>query len=64
MKRDYTDYLLDIMEYTEKALRFTKGIGFDRFKNNEEKTLATIRALEVIRGSSTPHTNNHEKTLS
>jgi uncharacterized protein with HEPN domain len=47
-EKDYTDYLNDISEYAEKAIRFLNGISFDDFAINEEKTLATIRALEVI----------------
>lgn len=47
-RRDYTDYLRDILEYAEKAERFVEGLDFQAFERNEEKTLAVVRALEVI----------------
>ncbi len=47
-RRDYTDSLRDILEYANKAERFVVGIDFRAFQSNEEKTLAVIRALEVI----------------
>lgn len=47
-KRDYTGYLHDILEFAEKAMRFVEGTDFENFRGNEEKTLAVIRALEVI----------------
>jgi uncharacterized protein with HEPN domain len=47
-RRDYTDYLQDVLEYAGKAERFIQGIDFHTFQANEEKTLAVIRALEVI----------------
>lgn len=47
-RRDYTDFLRDILEYSEKAERFVEEIDFQAFEGNEEKTLAVIRALEVI----------------
>jgi len=47
-RRDYTDYLRDILEYAEKAERFVESIDFEAFEANEEKTLAVVRALEVI----------------
>jgi len=47
-QRNYTDYLRDILEYAEKAERLLEGLDFQAFERNEEKTLAVIRALEVI----------------
>ncbi len=47
-KRTYVDYLHDILDHAQKAERFTAGVDFDAFYANEEKTLAVIRALEVI----------------
>jgi uncharacterized protein with HEPN domain len=44
-KKDYTDYLSDMAEYAEKAIRFLNEVSFDDFAINEEKTLATIYAL-------------------
>ncbi len=47
-KRLYSDYLLDIVDHSEKAMRFLRGVSFDDFQDNEEKTFAVVRALEVI----------------
>lgn len=47
-RRTYVDYLHDILDHAEKAERFIASIDFDTFCANEEKTLAVIRALEVI----------------
>jgi uncharacterized protein with HEPN domain len=46
--KDYSDYLNDIVEYAQKAETFLSGISIEDFTGNEEKTLAAIRALEVI----------------
>jgi uncharacterized protein with HEPN domain len=46
--KDYSDYLNDIVEYAAKAESFLVGVSLEDFKTNEEKTLAVIRALEVI----------------
>lgn len=50
MKSDRTvsDYLRDMLAYAEKAEGFVAGVDFESFKDNEEKTLAVVRALEVI----------------
>jgi uncharacterized protein with HEPN domain len=47
-KRVYTDYLQDIVDYAEKAMRFVRGVSFDDFGDNEEKVFAVVKALEVI----------------
>ena len=48
MKRQYNDYLLDIVENCDKATRFLRGVSFDAFVADEEKTYAVVRALEII----------------
>lgn len=55
-KRIHTDYLRDMIEYAEKAERFVPGIQFEDFQNDEEKTLAVVRALEII-GEAAKHIN-------
>jgi uncharacterized protein with HEPN domain len=40
--------LNDILQYAEKAERFVEGLEYQALEKNEEKTLAVIRALEVI----------------
>lgn len=47
-KRVYTDYLQDIVDYSEKALRFVRGVSFDDFGDNEEKVFAVVKMLEII----------------
>ena len=47
-RRLLTDYLRDIVEYSDKATRFVQGLDFETFRKDEQKTLAVVRALEVI----------------
>lgn len=48
MKREYTDYLNDMLENAEKALSFIGGMDFDDFQNDDKAVYAVIRAFEVI----------------
>lgn len=47
-KREYIDYLQDMLEASAKALQFVRDIDFQVFSKNEEKVFAVIRALEII----------------
>lgn len=47
-RREYVDYLQDILDAARKARRFVEGIDFDTFAANDEKVFAVIRALEII----------------
>jgi uncharacterized protein with HEPN domain len=47
-KREYIDYLQDMLEASAKALQFVRDIDFQAFSKNEEKVFAVIRALEII----------------
>jgi len=47
-KREYTDYLQDMLEASTKAIQFIKEVDFEAFCENEEKVFAVIRALEII----------------
>lgn len=47
-KRVYLDYLQDLVDYSEKAIRFVQGVSFDDFGENEEKIFAVVKALEII----------------
>jgi uncharacterized protein with HEPN domain len=47
-KRENGDYLADIRDYSEKALRFVEGISYEEFRANEEKMLAVLFALQTI----------------
>lgn len=47
-KRDYTDYLRDVLYYSGAAQRFVAGMDFDEFADNEEKVLAVVHALQIV----------------
>jgi len=47
-KREYIDYLQDMVEAADKAAQFVKDVDFEAFCKNEEKVFAVIRALEII----------------
>jgi uncharacterized protein with HEPN domain len=47
-KRDYSDYLMDMLEASTKAIQFLKDVNFQAFSKHEEKVFAVIRALEII----------------
>ena len=48
MKREYEDYLHDMLENAEKALSFVQGMDYDRFYTDDKAVYAVIRALEII----------------
>ena len=47
-KRTHADYLRDMLEYGEVAERIVEGLTFEQFRSNQEKSLAVVRALEII----------------
>ena len=47
-KREYRDYLTDIVYAIEKIEKFTKGTNLERFKKDEKTIFAVIRAFEII----------------
>lgn len=47
-RREYVDYLRDILDAAEKAERFTRGMDFAAFARDDKTVFAVIRALEVI----------------
>ena len=47
-KRDYTDYLNDILLSIEEIFEFTIGMSIEQFKNDRKTINAVIRSLEVI----------------
>jgi len=47
-KRTYVDYIRDMLEYAEKARQFVGDLSLEEFRRDEQKTLATIKALEII----------------
>jgi uncharacterized protein with HEPN domain len=48
MKREYDDYVRDMLENAEKALFFVQGMDYDRFYTDDKAVYAVIRALEII----------------
>jgi uncharacterized protein with HEPN domain len=48
MKREYEDYLRDMLENAEKALSFVQGLDYDDFCKDDKALYAVIRALEII----------------
>ena len=48
MKREYQDYLRDMLLNSEKALAFVKGMDYEEFSEDEKSSYAVVRALEVI----------------
>ena len=48
MPRDSSFYLEDIVESCAKIQRYTQGMDFETFKQNEQVFDAVIRNLEVI----------------
>lgn len=46
--REYVDYLEDILETTEKAMKFVEGMDYETFKNDDKTVFATLRALEIV----------------
>lgn len=47
-KREYVDYLEDILEAVEKAEEFVEGIDYETFKNDDKTLFATLRASKII----------------
>ena len=48
MKREYEDYLRDMLENAEKALSFVEGLDYDGFCKDDKAMYAVIRAFEII----------------
>ncbi|MBI5822559.1 MAG: DUF86 domain-containing protein [Chloroflexi bacterium] len=48
MSRIYIDYLRDMLENTNRAIQFTKGMDFEAFSKDEKTVYAVIRAVEII----------------
>ncbi|MFW5641082.1 MAG: DUF86 domain-containing protein [Thermodesulfobacteriota bacterium] len=48
MKRDYLDYLEDILTAIDETADFTEGISFEVFKSDRKTFNAVVRSLEVI----------------
>lgn len=48
MKRTYEQFLQDILDAIAEIEIFVRGVSFEAFEVNREKTLAVVKLLEVI----------------
>ena len=48
MKREYKDYLFDIVDAIEKIENFTEGLSYKDFESDDKTIFAVIRAFEII----------------
>ena len=48
MKRDYRLYINDILEAIEKIKKYTKGLSFEKFSQNEMTIDAVVRNFELL----------------
>jgi len=48
MKRDYSDYLQDILGAIDEVADFTEGMTYDDFTTDRKTVNAVIRSLEVL----------------
>lgn len=46
--REYSDYIQDIIDAIDKAQKFTEGLTYDNFREDEKTVFAVVRALEII----------------
>ena len=48
MKKEFSDYLEDILDSILKIENFVEGLSFEDFKDDDKTVFAVIRALEII----------------
>jgi uncharacterized protein with HEPN domain len=48
IKREYSDYIKDILDAINKVEKFIEGMTFEQFANDDKTVFAVIRALEII----------------
>ena len=48
MSRIYIDYLRDMHENANRAIKFIEGMDYDTFSKDEKTVYAVIRAVEII----------------
>lgn len=57
----YLDYLNDMLQAVEKAEKFTSGMSYDEFAQDEKTIFAVIRALEILGEASNKIPNSIQK---
>jgi len=63
MKRNYTEFLQDILHAITEIGLFVNGASYEAFESNREKTLAVVKLLEVIGEAVKKIPNDFFKTL-
>jgi len=48
MKRDYKDYIKDIIDAMDKATSFIENMSFEEFREDTKTLFAVVRAIEII----------------
>ena len=48
MKREYSDFLRDMLENAQRAIKFTKGMDYKSFAKDDKTVYAVVRAVEII----------------
>ncbi len=48
MKREAGDFVEDIINAMNKALKFVEGISYEEFAKDDKTVFAVIRAIEII----------------
>src|SRR5262245_7467379 len=48
MKREFEDYLHDMLENAQKALSCVEGLDYEGFRKDDKAVYAVIRAFEII----------------
>ena len=48
MKREVGDFIDDIINAIDKALKFVEGMSYEEFANDDKTIFAVVRAIEII----------------
>jgi uncharacterized protein with HEPN domain len=48
MTRAHEDYLKDMLDNAERAIKLVQGMDYDDFVDEEKTVYAVVRAIEVI----------------
>jgi uncharacterized protein with HEPN domain len=48
MKREFLDYVEDIVDAMNHAISFVKGLKFESFAKDTKTVFAVVRALEIV----------------
>lgn len=48
MKREFIDYVNDVLDATDKIESFIKGMSYEEFEKDDKTVFAVMRALEII----------------